>query len=143
MTQMADQMSAEATRIRVPTTPEHIATVRAFIGAVGRHFGCSEETVEDLRLAATETCAQALEEGTAPNGIEVRASFEDGSFVLEIEPGAWFVPSPTADPLDPTSGDRRRALVSALFPDVRVLTADDGTPTLRLTASAEGAPAER
>lgn len=140
---MAAPTSTEVTRIRVPPAAQHISTVRGFIGVVGRHFGCSEETVEDLRLAATEACAQALEEGTAPNGIEVRASFEAGSFVLEIEPGARFVPSPTADPLDPTSGDRRRALVSALFPDVRVLTADDGTPILRLTAPAEGAPAER
>lgn len=140
---MAAPTSTEVTRIRVPPAAEHISTVRAFIGVVGRHFGCTEETVEDLRLAATETCAQALEEGTAPNGIEVRGSFEAGIFVLEIEPGARFVPSPTADPLDPTSGDRRRALVSALFPDVRVLTAEDGTPSLRLTASAEGAAAER
>lgn len=140
---MAAPTSTEVTRIRVPPAAEHISTVRAFIGVVGRHFGCSEETVEDLRLAATETCAQALEEDTAPNGIEVRASFVAGIVVLEIEPAARFVPSPTADPLDPTSGDRRRALVSALFPDVRVLTANDGTPILRLTVSAEGAPAER
>lgn len=140
---MATPTSVHVTRIHVPAAAEHVATVRAFIGAVGRHFGCSEETVDDLRLAATETCAQAIEEGTAPDGFEVRASFEAGSFVLEIEPAARFVPSPTpADPLDPSSGDRRRALVSALFPDVRILTADDGAPGLRITAACEGEPAE-
>lgn len=139
---MAGPTSVEVTRIRVPPAAEHFATVRAFIGAVGRHFGCSEETIDDLRLAATETCAQALDEDTAPDGIEVRASFDGGSFVLEIEPAARFLPSPGADPLDPTSGDRRRTLVSALFPNVRVLAADDGTPSLRITAPCEGVPAE-
>lgn len=139
---MTGPTSAQVTRIRVPAAAEHIATVRAFIGAVGRHAGCSEETIDDLRLAATETCAQALDEGTAPDGIEVRASLEPGRLVLVIEPAARFVPSPAADPLDPTTGDRRRALVSGLFPEVQILTTDDGTPSLRIAAPCGGAPSD-
>jgi hypothetical protein len=138
---MAGLTSVPVTRIHVPPAAEHIATLRAFIGAVGRHFGCSEESIDDLRLAATEICAQALDEGAAADGFEVRASFDAGSFVLEIEPAARFVPSPGADPLDPSSGDRRRALVWALFPDARVQAAGDGTPSLRVTAPCEGEPA--
>ncbi len=138
---MAGSTSAEVSRIRVPAAAEHIATVRAFIGAVGRHFGCTEEIVDDLRLAATETCAQALEEGTAPGGIEIRASWAAGTLTLEIEPAARFLSSPgTTDPLDPSSGDRRRALVTALFPEADVDAPDEGTPSLRLTASCEGPP---
>ncbi|HEU4355447.1 MAG TPA: ATP-binding protein [Actinomycetota bacterium] len=138
---MAGPTSAQVTRIHVPAAAEHIATVRAFIGAVGRHAGCSEETVDDLRLAATETCAQAIAEGTASDGIEVRAAFVDGTFVLEIEPAPRFRASPVpTDPLDPSSGERRRALVSALFPDVRILATDDGPPSLRIAAPVEDAP---
>ncbi|HSD48369.1 MAG TPA: ATP-binding protein [Actinomycetota bacterium] len=141
---MAGPTSAQVTRIHIPAAAEHIATVRAFIGAVARHSGCTEETVEDLRLAATETCAQALAEGTAPDGIDVRASLEAGDLVIEIEPAARFVsPLAPADPLDPSSGERRRALVSALFPDVRILAPDDGSPSLRVAAPVEDAPDAR
>lgn len=133
----------EVSTIRIPAAAEHIAVVRAFIGAVGRHFGCSEETVEDLRLAATETCAQALEEGTAVEGFEVKASFDDGSFVLEIEPAARFVSfDERVDPLDPSSGDRRRNLISALFPDVVVSAPDGASTTLRLRTPCDGSPAD-
>jgi hypothetical protein len=64
-----------------------------------------------------------------------------GELRAEIEPAAVRAVADAADPLDP-AGDRRRALVSALFPDVRMLTADDGAPGLRITAACEGEPAE-
>ena len=64
--------------IRIPPGTAHVASVRAFVGAVGRSTGCSEEAVDDLRLVATEACAQAIEQETPPAVIEVR-SMVDGA----------------------------------------------------------------
>ena len=102
--------------IRIPPGTVHVASVRAFVGAVGRGTGCSEEAVDDLRLVATEACAQAIEEDAPPDGIEVRSLLEDDRLLLEIEPCGRFDRAPEG--LDGVSERAtRRALIEVLFPD--------------------------
>ncbi len=73
--------AADVRSMHIPPDTRHVAAIRSFVGAVGRAAGCSQETIEDLRLAATEACAQALEQAAAPDGIDVRVSGtrKDGS----------------------------------------------------------------
>ena len=101
--------------IRIPPGTAHVASVRAFVGAVGRSTGCSEEAVDDLRLVATEACAQAIEQD-APPVIEVRSLVDGGRLLVEIEPCGRFDRAPEG--LDGVSGRAtRRALIEGLFPD--------------------------
>ena len=44
----------ERLSIRIPPGTAHVASVRAFVGAVGRSTGCSEEAVDDLCAKAGE-----------------------------------------------------------------------------------------
>jgi anti-sigma regulatory factor (Ser/Thr protein kinase) len=107
----------ERLSIRISPGTANVASVRAFVGAVGRSTGCSEEAVDDLRLVATEACAQAIEEGAPPEGIEVRSLLDDGRLLLEIEPCGRFDRDPEG--LDAISErSTRRALIEGLFPDV-------------------------
>jgi Histidine kinase-like ATPase domain len=102
--------------IRIPPGTAHVASVRAFVGAVGRSSGCSEEAVDDLRLVATEACAQAIEERVADDGVEVRTLSDDQRLFLEIDPSGSFDRPP--DGLDGSAGSAtRRALIEGLFPD--------------------------
>lgn len=118
--------------VHVPPETAHVATVRAFVGAIGRHVGCGDEAIEDLRLAATEACAQALEEGVAPNGIELRTWVDDGRLVLEIEPCGSF--EVAADGADAVSGrGTRRMLIEGLFPDA-AFELREGRNVLRISA---------
>ena len=80
----------ERLAIRIPPGSAHVASVRAFVGAVGRRLGCSEETIDDLRLVATEACAQAIEERVADDGVEVRTLSDDHRLLLEIDPSGSF-----------------------------------------------------
>jgi hypothetical protein len=123
-------------RIHIPPAAEHVQTVRAFVAAAGRHAGCPEETIDDLRVVVTETCAQAFEEGTAPDGIEVRATVNDDALWVEVVPAARFVGG-GGDPLDPTTGQRRRTLIQALFPTVELIESD-GAPVLRVRVPRDG-----
>ena len=75
----------ERLAIRIPPGSAHVASVRAFVGAVGRRLGCSEQTIDDLRLVATEACAQAIEERVADDGVEVRTLSDDHRLLLEID----------------------------------------------------------
>ena len=120
--------------IRIPPDAAQVAAVRAFVGAVGRQVGCSEETIDDLRLVATEACAQAIEDDAALDGIEVRTALnEEGRLVLEIEPTGAFDPPPEGS--DGSSGSStRRALIEGLFPDAEF---DPARGVLRVGASAQ------
>ena len=105
----------ERLSIRIPPGTAHVASVRAFVGAVGRSTGCSEEAVDDLRLVATEACAQAIEQD-APAVIEVRSLVDGGRLLVEIEPCGRFDGAPEG--LDGVSGRAtRRGLIEGLFPD--------------------------
>jgi len=128
MSARSDQLS-----IRIPPDAAHVAAVRAFVGAVGRQVGCSEESIDDLRLVATEACAQAIEDGSAGGGIEVRTLLADRRLVLEIEPAGAFERSPEG--LDGAAGaSTRRALIQGLFPEAEF---DAGSGVLRVGASAQ------
>jgi len=122
--------------IRIPPDAAQVAAVRAFVGAIGRQAGCSEETIDDLRLVATEACAQAIEDAAAGDGIEVRATPDEGGrLVLEIEPAGAF--EHAAAGLDGSSGpSTRRALIEGLFPDAEF---DPGGGVLRVGASLQDA----
>lgn len=123
---------SERLSIRIPPDAAHVAAVRAFVGAVGRQVGCSEESIDDLRLVATEACAQAIEDGAAHDGIEVRTVVEDRRLVLEIEPAGTFERS--SEGLDVATGlATRRALIQGLFPEAEF---DAGSGVLRVGASA-------
>ena len=116
--------------IRIPPETAHVATIRVFVGAVARQVGYSEEVIEDLRLAASEAAAQAIEEGVAAEGIELRAWLEGPRLTIEIEPSGTFTLSSDGD--RPPQTTERRALIEALFPDAAFETGGGGGSVLRL-----------
>ena len=111
--------------IRIPPETAHVATIRVFVGAVARRVGYSEEVIEDLRLVASEAAAQAIEEGVAAEGIELRAWLEGPRLTIEIEPSGAFMPSSDGD--RPPQTTERRALIEALFPDAAFETSGGGS----------------
>jgi anti-sigma regulatory factor (Ser/Thr protein kinase) len=113
----------ELQSIRIPPATVHVASVRAFVGAVARQVGYSEEVIEDLRLVASEAAAQALEEGVADDGIELRAWLAGPRLTVEIEPSGAFAPATGGG--HPAQTTERRALIEALFPDAEFETRDD------------------
>ena len=124
MSARTDPMSARTEdqdqSIRIPEDSAHVASIRVFVGAVARQVGYSEEVIEDLRLVASEAAAQAIEEGLAPEGIELRARLDAARLTIEIRPCGVF----SADGDEPQSTERR-ALIEALFPDAEFDVGDD------------------
>ena len=124
--------AADVRSMHVPPDTRHVAAIRSFVGAVGRAAGCSQETIEDLRLAATEACAQALEQAAAPDGIDLRIRHEEGRLLVEIAPVGAADPRPD----DEAEGIGRWALIRALFPDAeRLVRGDEGV--LRFTVATD------
>lgn len=137
---MTPMAAADLVRLQVPASPEHVATMRSFAGAVARHFGCAEETIDDLRVAVTEAAAQALDETQSPDrfGFDLTAWLEERTLMVQLEPAARFLSPREPAELDPASGERRWALISALFPGAQISREDTGGTRLRLPAPCAG-----
>lgn len=123
----------------MPPAPEYVATVRLFVASVARHFGLAEEVLEDLKVAVSEACNDAISQASGPVSVQMRAP-DDGRLEVEItgppghgetDPRLLVVGASPAMPEVPEEGIGV-ALIRALFPDVAVETVD-GRRTLRLT----------
>lgn len=91
--------------LEVPSSTDHLPTSRAFAAAVARRHAVPEETIEDLKLAVSETMTEALEAGA--DHITLAATIADGRLTFTLSPL-------------PTEVDERAMggveLVKALFP---------------------------
>jgi anti-sigma regulatory factor (Ser/Thr protein kinase) len=113
-----DRMDAGGSTVSlaIPADPASVGTVRYFAASIARHAGLPEELINDLRLAVSEACAEAIDTGVTgsirvalslePEGIDVEVT-SDGSIRQEGE-------SPEREGLVPIN---RLQLIGALFPD--------------------------
>jgi hypothetical protein len=111
--------------LQLPPSAEHLSTARSFAASVARHYDVGGESVEDLKIAISEACIDALVAGTA---IHVRAEEVGRAVAFAVE--APEVPeTPEEAVLDELGAPARFELIRSLFPDVAVET-DDGRRTI-------------
>ncbi|HEX6231437.1 MAG TPA: ATP-binding protein [Actinomycetota bacterium] len=112
-------MTREAFELELPPSAEHLGTARSFAAALARSFGASGESIEDLKLAVSEACTDAI---TSDRRVRIRALLEKGALGFEIDapddPG-------TAEGLAGTGAPSRVDLVRTLFPDATSTTSGD------------------
>jgi anti-sigma regulatory factor (Ser/Thr protein kinase) len=119
--------------ITISADPAHVGTVRFFAAAVARHAGLEEELTDDLRLAVSEACAEAMEAGVT-GSIRVALSLEPGGIAVEVTSGST---RPEGGAPGPEGSElvlmNRLQLIRALFPDAES-DQGRGTKVLRFTA---------
>ena len=114
-------MNHDSFALTLPSRAEHLGTARSFVAAVARHFAVAGETVEDLKIAISEACVDAL---TAGEPILVRA--EDAGRAISFSVNAPEVgEAPGRAALDELGAPGRIELIRSLFPDAAVIS-DDG-----------------
>jgi anti-sigma regulatory factor (Ser/Thr protein kinase) len=106
------------------TVPAHaglVGTLRVFASSVARHYGLSDDVVEDVKLAVSEACTDAVQTGS--NG-DIQLEMDQHGDVLSCritsasstprrpQPAAADLP----EDVDPAALDRMH-LVRALFAD--------------------------
>jgi len=119
-------VNAETFDLDLPAAPEHLGTARAFVASLARGLGVSGELVEDLKLAVSEACTDAL---PGSRNVRLRAVVEGRVLRFEIDaPGS----STVAAGLDAVSAPARFDLVRSLFPDA-VIEHDGPRRQIRFT----------
>src|SRR4029078_3048451 len=98
--------------LEVPARSDHLGTARAFAAAVARHYDVDAEVVDDLKIAISEACVDALAD-TDP----VRVRAEDLGRSLRFEVVSPRREGGTGDDrpaLDELGAPARLALIPAL-----------------------------
>ena len=109
-------MSHDLFELQLPAHAEHLATARSFAAAVARHYDVMGEAVEDLKIAVSEACVDALVAGT---GIRVKAEEVGRAVAFEVDaPEA--AETPEQEALDEVGAPARLELIRSLFGDATI-----------------------
>jgi hypothetical protein len=116
--------------LSIPADPAYVGTVRYFAATIARHEGLPEELIDDLRLAVSEACAEAIDAGV-PGSIRVALSLDPGAIDVEVTSGsAQSEGEPHGrEALVPIY---RLQLIRALFPEAET-DLGDGVRVVRFT----------
>jgi hypothetical protein len=109
-------VSHDVFELTLPPHSEHLGTARSFAAAVARHYDATGEAVEDLKIAISEACIDALVTSTP---IRVRAEEMGRSIAFSVEAPDG-EEAPERIPLDELGAPARLELIRSLFPDAVV-----------------------
>jgi serine/threonine-protein kinase RsbW len=131
--------------LSVAPTPELVAVARMFSARVARHFECLEEQVQDIKIAISEACSNAVHAHRGagihrPIRIIAQPTSEGLSYeIIDVGPGFEFAGTPVRIPHDPgelLGGGLGLALIRALFPDVEIVSNGESGTTVRFSVRA-------
>jgi anti-sigma regulatory factor (Ser/Thr protein kinase) len=107
-------VSHDAFGLELPSRAEHLGTARSFAAAVARHYAVSGEAVEDLKIAVSEACVDAL---VAGEPIHLRVEDEGNSIAFAVDAPEVGEEAPDRAALDELGAPARIELIRSLFPD--------------------------
>ena len=118
-----------ATVLEIPAKSVYVGVVRLAVASLARSEGLDEEQVEDLRMAVSEACANAvLANEVSGDPVMMTWRADDGAVVVEI--------SDRGGPVVDESGEDRLemsvALLRSLVDECDFETGPDGRRTTRL-----------
>jgi anti-sigma regulatory factor (Ser/Thr protein kinase) len=129
--------AAERFTLEIPGDPAYVATARLFAWTLARHFGVSEELLEDLKLAVSEACVRALTTA-ADRPVAMAAERTAGRLAFQVSqgatPGGGDPEMATPTPEEMAAG-LSMELITALFEDAEV-TQGHGGPAVHFSVPA-------
>lgn len=129
--------------IAIPPRSAYVGVVRLALSSLARASGIDEDVVDDLKMAVSEACANAViahEEAASQAPVEVTWSQAEDELVIEVRD---HVTNPEVS-LDPDDQDSQgfstrlvmsTALLRSLVSRYEVVPAEGGGATTRLTFS--------
>jgi serine/threonine-protein kinase RsbW len=141
----------EVVELEIPARPEFVALARLVVSAIATSDAVlSDDQIDDLKLAVSEACTNAIEAHDAiaiDERVLVRCWSDDRALRVTIEDrGPGFDPSTLPDHPPPTDPDRLKferglgiPLIRALVDEVEIASSTDGTHvSLAMHHSADG-----
>jgi serine/threonine-protein kinase RsbW len=139
-------MTAESESFLLEFPPEahYVSTARIFAAGVARTFGTEEDLVEDLKVAVSEACTNAIkarQQGTGDGPVRLWVRRENDLLAFEAEDTGIQPGGDSPEPVIPSSGStsediaRRLSLetIRVLFPSTEIVPNDQGGGNIRFS----------
>jgi anti-sigma regulatory factor (Ser/Thr protein kinase) len=100
--------------MEIPPRSPYVGVVRLALSSLARSAGLDEERVDDLKIAVSEACANAVisnEEAGSEDPVAIHWSESDGRLTIEVGDRGQTVSPPGPDDVD-TQGFSTRAVMS-------------------------------
>jgi serine/threonine-protein kinase RsbW len=135
--------TADRFRLEFSSDPRFISTARLFASAVARYFDCDEETVDDIKLAISEACTNAVKAPDALNGklpVGILVHPEDSAIEFAVVDRAGGFDETAVTPPDDLLAESGVGLqiIRSLFPQAVVEHNPDGGTTVRFAVACDG-----
>jgi anti-sigma regulatory factor (Ser/Thr protein kinase) len=126
-------------RIEIPPRSAYVGVVRLAIASLARAADFAEEAVEDLKIAVSEACANAvlsMEEASSSDPVSVSWTEEGGRIVIEVRDHGVVHPTPIGEDVDSQGFSTRlvmsHALLTSLVDEYQFVPGDSGGMVSRL-----------
>lgn len=141
----------ESFLIEFPPEAHYVSTARIFAAGVARTYGADEDLVEDLKVAVSEACTNAIrarEDGSVDGPVRLSARRDAQLLSFEAEDAGILPSGPGAEPVIPSTGStsediaRRLSLetIRALFPTTEIVPNNQGGGNIRFSLSLPPSP---
>ena len=125
--------TADKFELELPVEPAYFVCARLFAASLARFYGADHGATDDLKVAVSEACGNALATSTRDEGtVRISVTKEQADLVFDIENGgvALMSPESEADRAEHSTDELARImsveLVRSLFPDASVRANDLG-----------------
>ncbi len=127
--------------LEIPPRSPYVGVVRLAIASLARTAGVEEEMVEDLKIAVSEACANAVlahEEAGSEDAVSVDWTETEERLIIEINDRGTTVEDLTGGDPDDSQGFSSRltmsiALLESLVDECRISPRDGGGTTTHLS----------
>lgn len=137
--------------LEFPPGPEHVRTARHTVGALADLHGFAPDLVDDVKLAVSEACtnaiaanAEAAGEDRAPEAVLLRAWADERGIEVEVlDRGAGDVREVSGDPEEisteelPFTRALSLPLIRGLVDELRIVQRDGGGSTLSMRLASQ------
>ena len=113
--------------VRLPVDAQSVPLARGLLRQSLEHLGVVETGIEELVLALTEACANAVQHAGEHDEYQVDVEIDDELCrITVLDQGEGFDPAATPMPASPMDGGRGLLLMRALVDRLRFRNTDDG-----------------
>ncbi len=126
--------------LAIPSGSVYVGVARLAVASLAREAGLGEEAVDDLKIAVSEACANAVlsnQKVGASSPVDIGFERSQSAVIVSVaDRGPVYEPTP-ADDFDTGSTEQRFAmsleLLSSLVDDCLIVPRDDGGMRVSLT----------
>lgn len=132
----------ETVSLKLPCDPKYVSLARLTVASIANGIGFSIDDVEDLKVAVSEACTNALRHGCGGcQTYNVRYTVEDAALTIEvIDCGAGYEPETVKEPVfdGEQAGGFGLFIIKSLMDEVEIISEKETGTSIKMVMHLRG-----